>query len=228
MPRPTSRDPAVPRLRPSGGALLPWHGPPPSLPDLLDRASERWFGLPPRLRSVLLAGVGLLLLLVAGAGAARSPWGPPVAVLVTTLDVQPGQALDPATVRTERRPARLVPDDAVRDAGALGRSRAAATLLAGTVLTTRHLAGEDAVTGTLAEGRAAYPVEAATLPPLRPGQRLDLVAGDLEGRGRTLARDVRVVSITDGTVWLDVARDDAPVIAAAALRDGLQVVLLRP
>lgn len=228
MPRPTLRDPITSRLRPSGGAPRPWHGPPPRLPDLLDRASERWFGLPPRARVAVLVGVAVLLLLVAGAGAARSPWGPPVPVLVTTVDVEAGQPVEAAAVRTERRPARLVPEDALRDAGTLGTARAAGLLVAGTVLVTRHLAGEDVVAGALADGRAAYPVDATALPPLGVGQRLDLVAGDLEGRGRTLARDVRVLHLADGTVWLDVAREDAPAIAAAALRDGLQVVLLAP
>lgn len=224
MPTPSPRSDLLARLR-SAGAPGGWHGPPPTLPDLLDRASERWFALPPRARAGLLVLLAVALATFAGAGAVRSPWGPPVDVLVTTVDLDAGAPLDPSQVRTERRPARLVPPDAVLDPPAAGH-RAAGTIVAGTVLTDRHLAGEDPITGTLADGRAAYPVAADVLPPLRPGQRLDLVAGDLEGRGRLLARDVRVVSASDGTVWLDVRREDAPAIAAAALRDGLQVVLL--
>ncbi|MBW3621698.1 MAG: SAF domain-containing protein [Actinobacteria bacterium] len=206
----------------------PWHGPSPVLPGALDRAVDRWYGMPPRVRAgVLVAGV-VALLLLAGAGAARSPWGPPVPVLVTTVDVPPGEGLSADHVRTERRPAGLVPEDAVRDLVGLPEPRAAGLLLAGTVLTGRHLAGVDPATAGLADGRAAFPVDAAALPPLRVGQRLDVVAGDLEGHGRVLARDARVRSIVDGVVWLDVARDDAPAIAAAALRDGLRVVLLGP
>lgn len=225
MARPTPRPDLLARLRTSGG---PWHGPPPRLPELLDRASDRWFGLPPRVRAAVLALGATVVLVLAGAGAARSPWGPPVPVLVAAVDLEAGAPLGPEHVRTARRPARLVPDDALTGLDAVAGARAAGMLVAGTVLTARHVAGGDAVTDALAAGRAAYAVERASLPPLRIGQRLDLVAGDLEGRGRTLARDVRVVGVGDGTVWLDVARDDAPAIAAAALRDGLQVVLLAP
>lgn len=221
MSRPDRAD-LLARLR---GHARPWHGPPPTLPELVDRASDRWFGLPPRLRAAVIAAGAVGLLLLAGAGAARSPWGPPVEVLVATVDLEAGAPVAPDHVRTERRPAGLVPDDAVRELGEVAAPRAAGTVVAGSILTLRHLAG-DPITRGLADGRAAYPVDSAALPPLRAGQRLDLVAGDLEGRGRTLARDVRVVAVTDGTVWLDVARDDAPDIAAAALRDGLRVVLL--
>lgn len=240
MSRPTPRSDLLARLRTSDA---PWHGPPPRLPELLDRASDRWFGLPPRIRAAVLVLGATVVLVVAGAGAARSPWGPPVTVLVTAVDLEAGAPIGPEHVRTERRPSRLVPDDALTGLDAVAGSqaagfhasgappagtRAAGMLVAGTVLTARHVAGGDAVTDALADGRAAYAVESASLPPLRVGQRLDLVAGDLEGHGRTLARDVRVVGVGDGTVWLDVAREDAPAIAAAALRDGLQVVLLAP
>lgn len=225
MLRSPPRPDLLARLRPTGG---PWHGPPPRLPALLDRASERWFGLPPRARGAVLVAGAVALLLLAGAGAARSPWGAPVPVLVLAVDVDAGETVTADHVRVARRPAGLVPDDALRALGDVATPRAAGMLLAGTVLTTRHLAGDDPVTGGLAEGRAAYPVATAGLPRLRAGHRLDLVAGDLEGRGRTLARDVRVVVVTGDTAWLDVAREEAPAIAAAALRDGLSVVLLAP
>lgn len=208
-------------------ALARWHGPAPSLPEVGERALERWFGLPPRLRALIAGAAGLLVLLGAGAGAARSPWGPPVAAVVTLVDVPAGATLDPSQLTTEDRPADLVPDDAVSLAEVAGR-RVASAVVAGTVLTSRHLAGDGGLAAGLAPGRAAYPAPTDALAEVEPGQRVDVVAGDVEGRGRTLARGARVLAVADGVVWLDVARDDAPGLAAASTWDGLRIVLLPP
>lgn len=223
MSSPDARADLLARLRGSGRR---WHGPPPELPALADRLSEAWFSLVPRVRAALLVAGALVLLLVTGTGAARSPWGPPVEVLVAAVDLTPGAAIGPEDVRVERRPAGLAPDDVVTGPSQVDGAHVAGTVVAGSVLTARHLAGADPVTAGLADGRVAYPVDAATLPPLQVGQRLDLVASEFDGRGRTLARDARVIAVADGTVWLDVAREDAAAIAGAAARDGLQVVLL--
>lgn len=195
---------------------------------MVDRLSERWFGLPPRVRAALLVAAATVLLLATGVGAARSPWGPPVEVLVLVGDVDAGDPLGPADVRPERRPTGVVPDDAVRGADDLGDARAAGRLVAGTVLARRHLAGHDGIATGLAPDRAAFPVDAALLPPLVAGQRVDVVAGDVSGAGQVLSRDARVLAVTDGTVWLEVARPDAPALAGAAVLEGLRVVLLPP
>lgn len=202
-----------------------WHGPPPSLPATLDRVADAWYRLTPRLRLAVGLAAATLVLLTAGAGAVRSPWGPPVTVVVTAVDRPPGSLLTAADVATARRPRRLVPSDAVAADEAVG-ARLAGAVVAGTVLTARHLADDAGPGAGLAPGRAAFPVPAGPLVDVRPGQRVDVVAGDAGGRGRTLAAGARVLTVTAEVVWLDVARDDAPDLAAAAAWDGLRLVLL--
>jgi hypothetical protein len=221
----------LPRRRPPDAtgrwSAAPWHGPPPSLPALADRAAERWFALPPRLRLAAAAVAAVAVLLLAGAGAARSPWGPPVDVLVARTPLTAGAALDAGTVSRVTWPAGLVPHDAVVPGDEAGRSLAV-TVVAGTVITGRHLVDDAGVGGGLGPGRAAFPLEAGPMPPLRDGQRVDVVAADVDGRGRVLARDARVVARTSDTLWLDVAREEAAGLAAAAVRGGLRLVVLPP
>jgi Flp pilus assembly protein CpaB len=208
-------------------ASAPWHGPPPSLPEVADRLAERWYGLPPRVRVVLAVAAALVVLFVAGSGVARSPWGRPVDVIVAAADLPAGSPLDAGMIRPERRPEGLVPADAL-GADAANGARLAGTVVAGTVLTARHLHDGDGVAAHLAPGRAAFPVEAGTVVAVQAGQRVDVVAGDVEGRGRALATDARVLSVGEGVVWLEIDRADAPALAAAATWDGLRIVLLPP
>ncbi len=166
------------------------------------------------------------VLALAGAGAGRSAWGPPVEVPVAAADLPAGAVVDADALRWERRPADLVPADVVTAAEADAAPVLAATVVAGTVLTRRHLAGDGGLAAGLLAGRAAFPVEVGPLVRVTPGQAVDVVAGDVDGQGRTLARDARVISVVDGVVWLDIGRDDAPALAAAATWDGLRLVLL--
>lgn len=215
------------RRRLGGERRPPWHGPTPRLPELAERAAERWYALPPRVRLAAGTSTVLLLLLLTGAGAARSPWGPPVEVMVAATDLPAGARLTAADLDRTTRPAALVPPDALQEAVAVG-GQLGGSLLAGDVLTARHLLGDDGIAAGLSDGRAAYPIDATLTGPLPTGQRVDVVAGAIDGRGRVLAHDARVLTVTDGTVWLDVARREAPALAGAAAREGLQLVLLPP
>lgn len=210
-------------------AAPPWHGAPPALPALLDRGAERWFALPPRVRVAIATITVVAVLLLAGAGAARSPWGPPLDVLVATERLPAGASLGAESTQRVAWPAGLVPGDAVPADDGVGTGESLGVgVVAGSVITRRHLAGDAGVAAGLGVGRAAFPLEAMAFGDLRDGQRVDVVAGDLDGRGRTLARDARVLATTPETVWLDIARDEAAGLAAAAARDAIRVVVLPP
>ena len=191
-------------------------GTPPALPRSLDDAAEWWARRTPRTRLALAAMAALILLAMAGAGAARSPWGEARTVLVAGRDLAPGTVLAPGDVRAADWPARLVPDDALTE---LPAGDATGVLVvgapAGTLLTARHL-GRAGLAAGLPASRAAVPVTVPDGVTLAAGQRVDLLAGDRDGTGRLLAADARVLRVEAGTVWVDVSRDDAPDLAAAS------------
>jgi hypothetical protein len=197
---------------------------PPVLPPALDRASERWWRTPPRVRaSVLLAALALLL----AAGTVRlasSPWGPPVAVLVATRDVPLGASLGPDAVRATEWPARLVPPGALDE---VAGSVAIAPVTEGSVLTDR-LVGEGGLGAALPEGTAAVAVPGELVPVLSPGARLDLVGAELDGRGVALATAATVLTDDGEHVWLAVDHHQAPAVAAAAAAGTITVVVLPP
>lgn len=222
--------PILHRLRPGprsradvGPPRAPWlTGPPPALPAALDRMLERWWWLAPRQRAAVLA---VALALVAGgsvAQVARSPYGPPVAVVVAARDLPAGATALGATA-TARRPAGLVPSDAVATVPA----DATLTLgvVAGTVLTARHLQPGGPLAG-LTAGAAAIAVPLDGIPGLLPGRRVDLVATRADGGGIVLATDARVLSADGDLVWLAVPRAAAPDVAAAAARGLLSAAVL--
>ncbi|MGA0830538.1 MAG: SAF domain-containing protein, partial [Nitriliruptoraceae bacterium] len=137
------------------------------MPAVVDGALERWWALPPRLRA---AAALAALLLVAGSGVlrvARSPYGPPVAVVVAERDLAVG---DPAAgaVAAERRPLTLVPRDAVVELP--DEATLAMGVVAGTVLTARHLRPGGPHADQPA-GSTAVAVPAAPVPGARRGWR---------------------------------------------------------
>lgn len=216
--RTASTAPAPPR-RPLGTVL---DGPPPALPAVLDGALERWSALPPRVRAAAVLGASLLVATGGVVRVARSPYGPPVTVAVVDRDLAVGADLAGAVV-TERRPATLVPRDAVADVP--GDATLALGVVGGTVLTVRHLRPG----GPLADlpgGAAAVPVPAESAPGAVPGRRVDVVVVRADGGGAVAAADARVLATDGDRVWLAVPRTAAPDVAAAAARGQLAVVLL--
>jgi pilus assembly protein CpaB len=199
-------------------------GTPPVLPPALDRASERWWRTPPRVRALSLL-VALVLLLVAGTvRLASSPWGPPVPVLVAARDLPLGAPLDADAVRTTEWPARLVPPGAL---ATVADSVAIAPLAEGSVLTDR-LVGEGGLGAALPDGSAAVAVPSELVPVLLPGARLDLVGAELDGRGVALATAATVLTDDGEHVWVAVDHQQAPAVAAAAAAGTVTVVVLPP
>jgi Flp pilus assembly protein CpaB len=192
----------------------------------------------PRLRRALaLAVAGLAGLLVqrtvAGAEAVRDRWGPRRAVLVATRDLPPGHVVDDGDLRTVELPPAAVPDDAL-DAAA-GRV-VRALVLEGEVLGRRRLAGAgvEGVAALLPEGTraVAVPIEPATAPPLRVGQRVDLVA--VVGSDASIpaavvvAAAVPVVAVREAAVTVAVDRATAPKVAAALGAGTVTVAVVAP
>jgi Flp pilus assembly protein CpaB len=192
---------------------------------VVDRVSEGWWRLSPRRRSVVALVVGTALTVGVLLRVALSPYGPPLSVVVATRDLAVGTRLAPADLVAARWPATLVPDHllAARDE-AIGATLSTA-VIAGTPVSHRHLQG-DAVTGTLASWAVAVPVPVELLPPLVAGGRIDVVITLGDGSGRAAATDVRVLSVDDGVVWLEVERSRAPDVSAAAGRGTIGAVLL--
>lgn len=206
------------------GPLPVVDGPPPTLPAPVDRALERWWGLPPRLRA---AAVLLAALAVAGGAVlrvGRSPYGPPVPVAVVARDLDVGTPLAGA-VAAERRPAGLVPSDAVAPADVPPGATLAMGAVAGTVVTARHLRPGGPL-ADLAADDAAVAVPADAVPGAVPGRRLDLIVTRADGGGAVVATDARVLAAADGLVWVAVPRTAAPDVAAAATRGLLSAALL--
>lgn len=199
MPSPTERVRAL------------FDGRPPALPDPIDGLAERWASLPPRARLALGVAAGLVLLLLAGAGAARSPWGPPVDVLVAARDLPAGHRITPGDLAPARWPAELVPG---RPQEPTGRTLTVG-LPAGMPVTTAHL-GDGGLAAQLRDGEVAFPLPLETTPQVEPGQVVDLVAGDASGGGSRLAEAARILATDGTTVWVAVAREDAPGLAGAA------------
>lgn len=200
---------AADRIRATVRALV--EGRPPALPGQLDRSAERWASLPPRAR--LAAGVAgtLVVLLVAGSGAARSPWGPPVDVLVATRDLPAGHRIGPQDLTPARWPRDLAP----ASPGEVQGRTLTAGLPAGMPVTAGHL-GDGGLGAHLQPGEAAFPLPLDEGAELRPGQVVDLVAGDAGGGGSRLSAAARVLTVDGATAWIAVDRDDAPGLAGAA------------
>jgi pilus assembly protein CpaB len=198
-------------------------GAPFAAPALLDRASERWWQLPPRLRGALLA-MGIVVALAAGTvHLAASPWGAPVTVLVATDDLVAGQRLHAGDVRRADWPAALVPEGAIREPN----GTVVAPVPAGGVVTDRHV-GDGGLGTMIPDGRAAVALPLELLPELPSGTQLDLVGADLDTRGVVLARGAVVIATDDLHVWLVVDRQEAADVAAATLTGAVTVVVVPP
>ena len=212
-------DGVLSRLR---GAL---EGPPPPLPATLDRAAEAWARATPRLRAVVISVVVVVLVLTAGHGAVRSPWGPPVEVVVATTDLPVGRVVEPGDITTTRWPEQTVPPGALTEPGSAVGRPVAATAPTGSPLTELHVADDGPAAG-LPAGEVAVPLPPPSGVVLRPGQRVDLLAGDGARGGVRLAAGARVLGVDGDTVWVAVRRDESPAIVGAATWGDLSVALL--
>lgn len=198
-------------------------GPPWALPPTLDRLAERWAAAPPRVRMALAAVAVLAVVVPAGRGATRSPWGAPQPTVVAARALPAGTVLDARDGTVVVWPAGLRPPDALTRPEVLVGATLTADVAAGQPLRAAWLA--DGWADALPAGWVALPVEG--LPPLPERQVLDLV-GSLDGGGITLTRGAWVLGSDGERTWLAVRRDDAPAVAAAAAFGGLTVALLPP
>lgn len=195
-----------------------------ALPEPFDGLSERWWRLAPRLRAALVVVLAVLLLALAGHGAARSPWGAPTEVLVTTSDLSPGQAVDAGVVGGTERPGNLVPGDALTGLDQLpGDARVHGRVPAGTVLTERHLA--TGIAGLVDAHEAAVPVPRDGQPPLRAGQVVDAIVTTVQGTASRVAAQARVLAVDADWLWVAAPTDRADALAGAATSGQLVLVV---
>lgn len=192
----------------------PLTGPPPTMPAAVDAALERWWSWGPRAR-MLVGGAFVSAVVVALATAtAADRWGPPVDVVVATRDLAPGEVPGPGALRVVQRPQATRPDDAVADV-----DEVAAPLIApvprGAALIRGHL-GEAGPLARLRNGSVGVALPADTLPTLRVGQVVDVLASDPQGEPGVLAAYAEVLAAAGDHVWLAVDREQAAGVAAAA------------
>jgi pilus assembly protein CpaB len=201
-------------------------GGPPVLPAWLDRLSERWWGLPPRARAALVVAGIVLALVAIGRGATRSPWGPPVPVLVAAADLEPGVPVGAAELRSAQWPAGLAPNDtitALADLPADARMRSAVP--AGTPLTGRHLVS--GLAGLVAPGHVAVSVPRDGLPIVPTGALVDVVTAGVHGEAARVTAGARVLALDGDWVWLGVPAEQADAVATAAVT-GRVLLAIRP
>jgi Flp pilus assembly protein CpaB len=191
----------------------------------------------PRLRRGLtLAAAALIGLLVqrtvAGADAARAAWGPGTRVAVAARDLAAGEVVEEGDVRIVELPdAALPPDPLGREA--LGRT-VRSPVLEGEVLAERRLSEAHAtgVAALLDDGTraVAVPLEPDTAPPLRTGQRVDLVAVVAGAEGEApeavaLVEGAEVLHVGDHAATVAVERRHVPRLAAALAVGAVAVVV---
>lgn len=206
---------------------------------------------PRRVIPVLVAAIALTAVTAAvvhstlrRADAAAAAYGTTRPVVVATAAVAVGGALDATVAEVRALPVAVVPAGAL-DSLPDGR-RSLVALSPGEVLLARRISGSDAAgpAALLGADERAVPVPVAVPGlPLRPGDRVDVVAGGLPGGGldaglpadpatpTVVATDAQVLvvddSTTDTVVVLALPRAVAPTVAAA-LTAGPLVLALRP
>jgi len=177
------------------------------------------------MRLVLGSLAGSMAIAAVVARIALSPYGSPTPVVIAASDLVAGVALTDADVEAARWPSALVPEDALVTGREVADTRLTMSVTAGTVLTDRHLRRGGPL-ADLRPGMAAVPVPSGLLRGASTRARLDLVATAGDGSGRALARDVVVLAVDGDTVWLEVERERAPDVAAAAARGTLSGAVL--
>ena len=152
---------------------------------------------------------------------ARSAWGPPIEVLVAAADLQAGVPISADTVGRTRRPASLVPADALVDATGI----LTVPVVSGTVLTARHRA--ESLPALLRADEVAIPIPTDLQPDVSPGVDVDLLSAGFDGTGRTIAAGARVLSVDGAWIWVAVPQAVAADAAAAAIDQRLILAVRR-
>ncbi|UDY37879.1 SAF domain-containing protein [Dermatobacter hominis] len=162
---------------------------------------------------------------VTSAAEARAAWTGSTTALVVRRPLAAGADVTTADLTTERRPAAVLPTDALAElpAGAL----AAVRLSPGTVLTPALLDEKErsATARALPTGRVAVVVRTGDLPRLASrGDVVDVAAPTWDG---PVATSATVVAVDGDAVTLAVMEDDAAATAAASLA-GPVALVVRP
>jgi pilus assembly protein CpaB len=193
----------------------------------------------PRLRGAVVAVLALLCAgavtsIVQAAEDAEHAWGTARRVLVAAGDIDAGDRLTTGNTRVVTHPAPLVPDGALTRLPADGR--VGTKVLDGEILREERLAlaNTSPVAARLPAGTRAMavPVEAGTTPPVRVGDRVEVLVAlpadgtDARSPGFALAEDVLVVDVTDAAVTIAVRRDVAPRLAVAFGHGAVTLALL--
>jgi Flp pilus assembly protein CpaB len=191
----------------------------------------------PRLRRGLALGAAALVGLVvqrtaASAEATRAAWGERREVAVAARDLAPGHVLRAQDLRAVELPAAALPPDPL-GVGSVGRTVRSA-VYEGEVLTQPHV-GRDGAAGVAAllpEGdrAVAVPLSDVGAPPLRVGQRVDLLAVVATGEGSgpqagPLVRAAPVLHVDRQAATVAVDEADAPRVAAALALGAITVVV---
>lgn len=198
-------------------------GPPPSLPRLLDRASDRWWGLPPRAR-LWLAGLVIAVLTLALVLPRAQLGAATTEVAVAVRDLPAGHEVGADDLRVQRWPVELAPPAA---SGRTASGTLTSALPRGSVLTDAHL-GDGGLGALLDTGRAAVALPVELVPDPRTGTSLGLVVTDGVEVGHDAATLARVLRVDAEHVWVEVAESRAAAVAAAATRRSVAVVVRPP
>lgn len=214
----------TPSVRRRGGDSPSWHRSP----------LYRWLRRP----LVYWSAVGLLLILtVVGVGRwserqqrLTETYGDLREVPIAASLIRPGEPIDGAAVRWEQRPAAGLPPGAVTDlaAGAV----AAAAIYPGEVIHGERLAGRGGgLSARLAPGLAAVSVPVAYgVPPVQPGDRVDLLAvvdsfaDEAAPVARHVARHATVLDSGEDAVTVAIDRLEVPATVSALVWGTVAVV----
>jgi Flp pilus assembly protein CpaB len=194
----------------------------------------------PRLRLALATAAAVVLGLAVArvasdAEATRAAWGGTRTVLVATRDLPAGHRIGLGDTEPRRLPRALVPPGALATAptGQVVRE----PVLEGEVLPRRRLgrAGSAGLVALLPAGTraVAVPRDPATVPPVRVGQRVDVVAvvggGSAGGPpALVLARAAPVVSVDEDAIAVAVAPATVPRVAAALAEGAVTLAVVAP
>lgn len=194
------------------------------LPASLDRLSETWWSLHPRLRVALTTVAAIAIVVAAGARGLAAPHGPERDVWVARSTLPAGTTLDdhPELTRATR-PDGLLPDDPA----AAPTGRLTGPLPAGAVLTEQHLA-VGGIGDLAGPDRVAVPVPPDALPPVALHDRLQLIVADSDGTGRVVADAVEVLALDDDATWLATDPAASVDVAAGGARGTLTATVLPP
>jgi Flp pilus assembly protein CpaB len=186
------------------------------------------------------------LLLTAGVLAVRpveAESSPSAPTVVSARDIRAGSVLGPADVRLAQVPDSLRPVGAFSTLGSVAGRLLAGAARAGEPITDARLVSPSTdIHGSGDPGKSIVPVrlsDAGVASLLHPGERVDVVAGSIEGDRRVLATMAVVVAVVaqqaeprygsaghDGPlVLLELSSDSATQVAAMSLERAVAVTL---